>query len=99
MADSVVRRINSKTTSENDSPSTTTAGGDEQYFQGDHYGSTGTDLALKSIVPIRHHINGYILATCCHGVCSWDLYVGRDFLEISWAQLLKMGNHLEKKPN
>ena len=45
-----------------------------------HLCGAGTDLALKSIVPIRHRINGYILATCCHGVCSWDLYVGRDFL-------------------
>lgn len=45
-----------------------------------HLCGAGTDLALKSIVPIRHRVNGYILATCCHGVCSWDLYVGRDFL-------------------
>ena len=137
-ADSAARRIiNSNATSENDPISTTTVGGDKEYFRGDgvdfhrikcdlahvsiphamaeveggvllcqevntvdntsnatghkdekrnvlviakHLCGAGTDLALKSIVPIRHRINGYILATCCHGVCSWDLYVGRDFL-------------------
>jgi tRNA:m4X modification enzyme len=45
-----------------------------------HLCGAGTDLALKSIIPIKHRVSGYILATCCHGLCSWDLYVGRDFL-------------------
>jgi len=45
-----------------------------------HLCGAGTDLALKSIYPIRHRVNGYILATCCHGVCNWNDYVGRDFL-------------------
>ena len=72
-------RINSNLTSENDSSSTTTVGGDKQYFWGDRCGRYSTDLAFKSIVPIRHRYrhrhrhcsNGYTLAICCHGVCSW----------------------------
>ncbi len=45
-----------------------------------HLCGAGTDLALKSMVPIKHRVSGYLLATCCHGLCSWNLYVGRDFL-------------------
>ena len=45
-----------------------------------HLCGAGTDIALKSIMPIRHRITGYILATCCHGVCDYKHYVGRDFL-------------------
>lgn len=147
-ADSAAKRITNNTSSENDPPSTMTAGGDKQYFRGDgvdfhrikcdlahvsiphamaeveggvllcqevnsvdntsnatghkdekrnvlviakHLCGAGTDLALKSIIPIRHRINGYILATCCHGVCSWDLYVGRDFLGNAMCSASEMG--------
>jgi tRNA:m4X modification enzyme len=45
-----------------------------------HLCGAGTDLALKSIMPIKHLVSGYVLATCCHGLCSWEHYVGRDFL-------------------
>ena len=45
-----------------------------------HLCGSGTDLALKAVFPIRHRINGYVMATCCHGVCSWETYVGRNFL-------------------
>ena len=37
-ADSATRKINSNITSENDSSSTTTVGGDKQYFWGDRCG-------------------------------------------------------------
>lgn len=46
-----------------------------------HLCGAGTDLALKSIYPIRDRINGCILATCCHGLCNWSDYVGRSFLQ------------------
>lgn len=46
-----------------------------------HLCGAGTDLALKSMFPIRDRINGCILATCCHGLCNWSDYVGRSFLQ------------------
>jgi tRNA:m4X modification enzyme len=46
-----------------------------------HLCGVGTDLALKSLQPIRHSISTCLLATCCHGVCSWKDYVGRDYLQ------------------
>lgn len=45
-----------------------------------HLCGAGTDLALKSLIPIRHKINACLIATCCHGICSWQHYVGRDIL-------------------
>jgi len=45
-----------------------------------HLCGAGTDLALKSLQPISHHIAGCVMATCCHGVCNWNDYVGRDYL-------------------
>lgn len=45
-----------------------------------HLCGAGTDLALKSAEPIRDQVKGFVLATCCHGICVWNLYVGRDFL-------------------
>ena len=45
-----------------------------------HLCGAGTDLALKSLEPIKERLNACILATCCHGVCDWKEYVGRDFL-------------------
>jgi len=46
-----------------------------------HLCGAGTDLALKSLVPIRHQITASVFATCCHGVCSWQDYVGRLYLQ------------------
>jgi len=40
----------------------------------------GTDLALKSMESIREKVSACILATCCHGICEWQHYVGRDDL-------------------
>jgi tRNA:m4X modification enzyme len=39
-----------------------------------------TDLALKSIVPVKDRVSACVMATCCHGVCNWNDYVGRDYL-------------------
>ena len=30
--------------------------------------------------PVKGRVSTCILATCCHGVCIWDDYVGRDYL-------------------
>lgn len=46
-----------------------------------HLCGVGSDLALKSLYPIRSRITACIFATCCHGVCSWSGYVGRDHLQ------------------
>lgn len=45
-----------------------------------HLCGAGTDLALRSLEPIRDRVSYCVFATCCHGVCNWDDYVGRDFL-------------------
>jgi tRNA:m4X modification enzyme len=45
-----------------------------------HLCGVGTDLALQSLLPIREHVQGCIFTTCCHGVCRWNDYVGRDTL-------------------
>ena len=45
-----------------------------------HLCGAGTDLALKALYPIRDQIHVCMMATCCHGVCSWEHYVGRDYL-------------------
>ena len=45
-----------------------------------HCCGVGTDLALKSLLPIKDQIHSCLFTTCCHGVCSWDDYVGRDYL-------------------
>ncbi|VEU38315.1 unnamed protein product [Pseudo-nitzschia multistriata] len=45
-----------------------------------HLCGAGTDLALKAIEPIRQKVTGCLFATCCHGVCDWKHYVGRDIL-------------------
>ena len=46
-----------------------------------HCCGAGTDLALKSLIPIKKRIHGCIFTTCCHGVCSWENYVGRVYLK------------------
>lgn len=45
-----------------------------------HLCGAGTDLALKSMECIRDQVCACVLATCCHGICDWEAYVGRDFL-------------------
>jgi tRNA:m4X modification enzyme len=45
-----------------------------------HLCGVGTDLALKSLEPIKDNVTACIIATCCHGVCFWKDYVGRDYL-------------------
>lgn len=45
-----------------------------------HLCGVGTDLALKALQPVKHEITACFMSTCCHGVCSWKDYVGRDFL-------------------
>jgi tRNA:m4X modification enzyme len=45
-----------------------------------HLCGVGTDLALKALEPIRRHISVCIMSTCCHGICLWNDYVGRDWL-------------------
>jgi tRNA:m4X modification enzyme len=46
-----------------------------------HLCGAGTDLALKALYPIKDQVGVCIMATCCHGLCSWEDYVGRDFLQ------------------
>lgn len=44
-----------------------------------HLCGAGTDLALKSLRGIGS-IDGCVMATCCHGLCTWSEYVGRNCL-------------------
>ena len=52
---------------------------------GKHVCGVGTDLSLKALSPLcqgnQPCVDACILATCCHGVCNWNDYVGRDVLE------------------
>jgi tRNA:m4X modification enzyme len=52
-----------------------------------HLCGAGTDLALKSLEPIKDQVSACVMATCCHGACTWDDYVGRDYL----CQAMKQG--------
>ena len=45
-----------------------------------HLCGAGTDLALKSMESIQDRIHSCLMATCCHGLCNWKQYVGRDSL-------------------
>ena len=45
-----------------------------------HLCGAGTDLALKSLRNIQSIIDGCVMATCCHGLCTWTDYVGRNCL-------------------
>ena len=44
-----------------------------------HLCGAGTDLALMSIRNLAS-IDGCVFATCCHGLCNWNDYVGRNCL-------------------
>mmetsp|Transcript_4857 Transcript_4857/g.8277 ORF Transcript_4857/g.8277 Transcript_4857/m.8277 type:complete len:548 (+) Transcript_4857:52-1695(+) len=43
-----------------------------------HLCGSGTDLALKSLRDVARSVDGCVMATCCHGLCTWKDYVGRD---------------------
>ena len=47
-----------------------------------HLCGAGTDLALKSLRDVVQSgtVDGCVMATCCHGLCNWNDYVGRDSL-------------------
>lgn len=45
-----------------------------------HLCGAGTDIALKSLEKLGNSIDGCAMATCCHGLCTWDEYVGRNAL-------------------
>lgn len=62
-----------------------------------HLCGAGTDLALKSLQPISHRVAGCVFATCCHGVCNWDDYVGRDYLLNLFANVGEREFNLMKK--
>lgn len=46
-----------------------------------HLCGCGTDLALKSLIPVTKKVSYVIMSTCCHGACNWQDYVGRDFIQ------------------
>ncbi|PIK33833.1 putative tRNA:m(4)X modification enzyme TRM13-like, partial [Apostichopus japonicus] len=60
------------------------------------YDLSSTDLALRSLFPQRcdHQdgaqktptdsplVKGVAMATCCHHCCTWNSYVGKDFLAV-----------------
>ena len=43
-----------------------------------HLCGAGTDLAIKSMKSLSSPIDGCFMATCCHGLCAWSEYLGRD---------------------
>lgn len=45
-----------------------------------HLCGAGTDLALRSLRDVSPQVDACVMATCCHGVCTWDDYVGRDHI-------------------
>ena len=51
-----------------------------------HLCGSGTDLALKSLEPIASSLDGCAFATCCHGICNWDDYVGRLCLQDTFSR-------------
>ena len=59
-----------------------------------HLCGAGTDLALKSLKGIASQVDACIMATCCHGVCTWSEYVGRGYLcEAFIKHNLEFGMH------
>jgi tRNA:m4X modification enzyme len=51
-----------------------------------HLCGAGTDLALKSLRDVASQVEACVMATCCHGVCSWGDYVGRDYLHEAFRE-------------
>lgn len=62
-----------------------------------HLCGAGTDLALKSLHSVRREIDACIFATCCHGVCDWQHYVGRDYLRTAMIGEEKDDCNADKK--
>jgi tRNA:m4X modification enzyme len=62
-----------------------------------HLCGAGTDLALKSLESIHERVHSCLLATCCHGLCDWKQYVGRDTIhKIMTTNNLRFGpEHFE----
>ena len=56
-----------------------------------HLCGAGSDLALKSLLPIRSRIHSCYLATCCHGLCTYEDYVGRDYLRELFSKKIPGG--------
>ena len=55
-----------------------------------HLCGAGTDLALASLrnIPAEQYpYQSLTMSTCCHGVCSWNDYVGRDYLGQSMVEV------------
>ncbi|KAG8186813.1 hypothetical protein JTE90_020491 [Oedothorax gibbosus] len=53
-----------------------------------HLCGAATDLAIKCLMDtlvteekVSHNALGLLMALCCHHRCSWNSYVGRNFLE------------------
>lgn len=56
-----------------------------------HLCGGATDLAIKCLMnsliserngeKVKHNIFGMLMALCCHHQCSWDTYIGKEFLE------------------
>jgi len=46
-----------------------------------HLCGHASDLALRSLIPIKHTLKGLAFAMCCHGICRWDELVGREYIE------------------
>jgi len=64
-----------------------------------HLCGAGTDLALKSLRNAGV-IDGCVMATCCHGLCTWNEYVGRDcFLSLFCSDVGGLSTFGEKEFN
>jgi len=59
-----------------------------------HLCGAGTDLALKSLShrDVGLNFSSCVFATCCHGLCNWSDYVGREcLLELFASHLPSFG--------
>jgi tRNA:m4X modification enzyme len=59
-----------------------------------HLCGAGTDLALRSLREVRN-IHACLFATCCHGVCSWNDYVGQNVLRREFQDIPFGANEFE----
>lgn len=65
-----------------------------------HLCGAGTDLAIKSLVKFGRKIDGCVMATCCHGLCTWNEYIGRDyFLRLFRGEIGGLSSFGEKEFN
>ncbi|XP_056379331.1 tRNA:m(4)X modification enzyme TRM13 homolog isoform X6 [Hyla sarda] len=42
---------------------------------------TDAEQTVRAEPPYRCHVDGIVIALCCHHRCDWQHYVGRDFFE------------------